>query len=248
MGLAKGFVMNDQSLPMRWASVAYAVLLILAAAAFWPGYLAVPKAELSGWTHLHAIAATLWVLMLIAQPLAIHSGHRDIHRRVGRSSLILMPILLVSFVGLSHSAMQGMTAPELGIKAYFFFIRAVLVSIFVASYVMAMLYRHNVAVHSRYMVCTGLSLIDPVVHRLAWRTLADPDFNYQLITFGLVYFILLTLIWMERHAKSGRYVFPVMLAAFLVGGLPLLLDFYTWGMPWEMWKSVTASFAALPIP
>ena len=152
---------------MRWAGAAYAALLFLALFAFWPGYLSLPKAELSGWLHLHAVAAALWMFMLIAQPLAIHSGHRELHKRVGRSSLILMPVLLISFVGLSHSVMQGTTGPEFGVQAYFFYIRVVLVTIFMASYVMAMINRHDTPVHSRYMVCTGLSLIDPVVSRLA---------------------------------------------------------------------------------
>lgn len=240
--------MGNHALPLRWAGAAYAALFILAVVAFWPGYIAAPKAGLSAWTHLHAATATLWLVMLIAQPLAIRAGRRDIHRLVGRSSLVLMPILLASFVGLSHSAMQGMTPPELGIQAYFFYIRAVLVTLFTAAYVMGMLHRHNAALHARYMVCTGLSLIDPVVHRLAFRFMADQDFNYQLITFGLVYLVLATLIWMERHARAGRHVFPAMLAGFLAGGLPLLLDFHTWGAPWEAWKSVTAAFAALPIP
>jgi hypothetical protein len=113
---------------------------------------------------------------------------------------------------------------------------------------MAMVNRHNVAVHSRYMVCTGLTLIDPVVHRLANQVLGDPEFNYQLITFGLVCFILAVLIWIERHARSGRHVFPVVLAAFVVGGLPLALDFYKWDAGWQLWKSVAAGFAGLPIP
>jgi hypothetical protein len=69
-----------------------------------------------------------------------------------------------------------------------------------------------------------------------------------MITFGLVCVILVILIWMERRARSGRHVFPVMLAAFFIAGLPLALDFYKWKTVWQFWKSATAAFAALPIP
>lgn len=63
--------MSAGPLPFKWASAAYALLFALALVAFWPGYLAAPKAEMSAWMHLHAITATLWIFMLIAQPLAI---------------------------------------------------------------------------------------------------------------------------------------------------------------------------------
>jgi hypothetical protein len=234
---------------MRWASAAYALLLVLAVIAFWPGYVAVPKTELSAWVHVHAVSATLWVVLLIGQPLAIHSGHRQLHRWLGRSSWLLMPILVVSFVGLAHAAVRAATGPELGMQAWFLYIRLVLVTTFVGSYAMAMIHRHEVAVHARYMVCTGLSLIDPVFSRLAWRLFEhNEDINYQTLTFGIVCLILLLLIWMERNARAGRRVFPTMLGVYVLLGLPLALDFSGWGSVWQTWKSVTAAFAALPIP
>ena len=236
-------------LPMRWSGPAFAVLLFLALIAFWPGYLGLPKAQFNWWFHLHATTGSLWMLMLIAQPLLIHSGRRELHRRIGRTSYVLMPVIVISFVGLAHAVMQGKTGSEFGEQAYLFYVRVVLVAIFVASYVMAMIKRHHPAIHARYMVCTGLALVDPVVSRLAYRALGrNQEFNYQLFTFGLVCLILMALIWMERSARSGRRVFPTMLAAFFVGGLPLALNFYTWGWPWELWKSFAASFAALPLP
>lgn len=240
--------MSASPLPFRWASAGYALLLALALVAFWPGYLAAPKAAMSAWMHLHVISATLWILMLIAQPLAIHTGHRELHRWLGRSSLVLMPVLLISLIGLAHASMQDSTGPALGMQAYFFYVRVVLFLTLVLAYVLAMINRHNMAVHARYMVCTGLSLIDPVVHRLAFRTLRDPDFNYQLLTFGLVGAILIVLIVLERHARSGRRVFPLMLSVHALLAVPLIFDFYKWGAVWQFWKSLTAGFAALPIP
>lgn len=155
--------MSDNILPMRWAGPAFAGLFLLALIAFWPGYLGLPKEQFSWWFHAHATTGTLWMLMLIAQPLAIHSGRKELHRRIGRTSYVLMPAMVISFVGLSHTVMHGKTGSEFGIQAFFFYVRVVLVTIFVASYVMAMINRHNPAVHARYMVCTGLALVDPVV-------------------------------------------------------------------------------------
>lgn len=232
---------------MRWAAPFYALLMALALVAFWPGYLAIPKTRLGGWVHFHAASGTLWMLMLIAQPWAILSGRRKLHVYLGRLSLLLAPLVVVGFVGLAHSSMQGKSPQEQATDAYFFYIRVVLVGIFVATYVVGIINRRNPAVHSRYMMSTGLPLIDPVVHRIAQRAMGGADLNYQLLTFGAVCVILLLLIFAERNSSSGRTVFPAVLTAFIIGGLPLAFDFYTWGAPWTVWKSLSFKFAALPL-
>ena len=131
--------------------------------------------------------------------------------------------------------------------AYFFYIRAVLVTIFVATYMLGLISRRNAAVHSRFMLCSGLPLIDPVIHRIAQRAMSGADLNYQLLTFGITCAILSALIFSERRSALGRFVFPMVLAGFVIGGLPLALDFHTWGAPWTMWKSWSVKFAALPL-
>lgn len=228
---------------MRWAGISYTVLLLLTLIAFWPSYITVPMKEYGMWFHLHAVAAALWLLILIVQPITIHYGRRELHRRIGLASLVLMPILPISICGVAHTAMQGATEPEFDIHAYLFYDSIVLGTIFVASYVMAIINRHNIAVHSRYMVGTGLTLIDPVADRLAEQTFYDPEFNYKMFTYGLICLILAILIWRERSTRSGRHVFPIMITSFFIGGLPLALKFYTWGAPWELWKSLCVSFA-----
>ncbi|MBC7771411.1 MAG: hypothetical protein H7210_02835 [Pyrinomonadaceae bacterium] len=232
---------------MRWAAPFYAMLMALALIAFWPGYLAIPKLQLSGWVHFHAFTGTLWMLVLIAQPWAILSGRRRLHVYLGRISVLLAPLVVVGFVGLAHSSMQGKAPQAQATDAYFFYIRVVLVTIFVATYVMGWINRRSTPVHSRYMMCTGLALIDPVVHRIAQRAMGGADLNYQLLTFGIVCAILLWLMFAERNSASGRRVFPAVLIAFIIGGIPLAFDFHTWGAPWVVWKSWSSQFAALPL-
>ncbi len=232
---------------MRWAAPFYAMLTALAMLAFWPGYLAIAKVQLSGWVHFHAASGTLWMLMLIAQPWAILSRRRRLHVYLGRISLPLALFVIIGFVGLAHSSMQGRSPQGQATDAYFFYIRVVLVTIFVATYVMGWVNRRTPPVHSRYMICTGLPLIDPVFHRIAQRVMGGADLNYQLLTFGIVCAILTLLIIAERNSLSGRRVFPAVLVAFIVGGLPLAFDFYTWGTPWTIWKSLSSRFAALPV-
>ncbi|MEO5694579.1 MAG: hypothetical protein ABIQ72_15725 [Usitatibacter sp.] len=236
-----------RGLQLRGASLAYAALLGLAMVAFWPGYLVKPAAA-SGWTHFHAITATLWLLLLIAQPIAIYAGRRELHRQLGRYSPALALLMVAGFIGLAHASMAGKTGMEAAVGAYFFYVRVVLVSTFVFCFAMGWLYRREAEIHARFMVCTGLAAIDPIVHRIAARLSQGADLNYQLLTFGLACAVLVALIVAEWRLRARTFVFPLVLAVTAVMALPLWLDFHTWGEPWRMWKALAAAFASLPIP
>lgn len=232
---------------VRWASRFYIVLTLLGVVAFWPGYLVAPQREPNGWVHFHVVTAASWMVLLIIQPWLIQSGRRAIHVFLGRFSLFLVPLVVIGFAGLAHSSMQGKSAQGQAVDAYFLYIRVVLVAIFIATYVLAVVYRKDAGTHSRYMVCTGLPMIDPVVHRISARMMGGADHNYQLATFGITCALLVALILAERHVRSGRHVFPGVLLAFIVGGVPLAFNFYTWGAPWSIWKSVSRWFVSLPL-
>lgn len=240
--------MNFDSPHVRWSPYFYGALMLLAMFAFWPGYLAVPKLELTGWTHFHAVTGTLWLVLLIVQPLAIRTRQRRLHVLLGRVSYFLAPLVLIGFIGLAHSSMQDRSQQEQAVDAYFFYIRFVLVATFVGSYVLGVLHRREPEAHSRYMLCTGLSLIDPVVHRIAQRIMGGADLNYQLLTFGIACTILIVFFFAAKHTTSGRRALGVVFAAFVLGGLPLAFNFYTWGQPWTLWKEFAHGFASLPLP
>jgi hypothetical protein len=234
-------------LHIRWASAFYAALLGLSVVAFWPGYLAAPMSSLGGWTHFHAATGTLWLILLIVQPWAIRTGRRDLHAILGRASLLLAALVVIGFIGLANSSMQGKSPKEQAVDAYFFYIRVVLVTIFVVAYVLGVVHRRDPEVHSRYMLCTGLPLLDPVIHRIAQRAAGGADFNYQLLTFGLACVLLLLLMRAARRLPRARNAMGLVLVLFVLGGTPLALDFYKWSTPWTHWKAFAKRFAELPL-
>ena len=232
---------------VRWASTFYAALFALAVVAFWPGYLAAPSQDHSGWTHFHAVTGTLWLVLLIVQPWAIRSGRRKLHVTLGRASLVLAALVVVGFIGLTHSSMQGKSPQGRAVDAYFFYIRLVLVSIFIVAYVQGVLHRREPEVHSRYMLSTGLPFLDPVIHRISQRLAGGADLNYQMFTFGLACLLLAMLMGAARRKPQARKALGVVLLLFVLGGLPLALEFHTWGAAWVQWKSFARGFAELPI-
>lgn len=203
---------------VKWAPPGVAALIALAILAFWPTYLANPSELGTFYTHLHAGTATIWFLLLIVQPLLIRFRRRQLHRTLGYSSYVLAPlVVLCIFLG-GHSLLTRWSADEWWIGKYILYLQVSLGSLFGICWILAMYFRKDRQVHARFMVATGLTFLDPVVARII------PVFDgaiSQMITFGTVYLILFLLIWLERDAKKGRWVFPLVLALFVVAGLPL---------------------------
>jgi hypothetical protein len=221
----------------------FASLLALAMITFWPTYVSLPPSANSPYTHFHAMVATLWVLLLIAQPMLIRSGRVRTHRALGKVSWGLAPVFVIAVVLLAHNRISGLEGPAFQMQSFILYLQISLTCVFALSYGLAMATRKSMVHHARFMVCTGLTLIDPVVIRLLLWIDRTPDWNYWWLTFGLTDLVLLVLIWLERNARRGRGVFPAMLVVFVVAQIPAL--FQLTGQAW--WQSFARWFVALPL-
>jgi hypothetical protein len=68
---------------------------------FFPSYFK-RLAVTDGAHHLHGIAATLWILLLIIQPFLYREGKIKWHRKLGKVSFILVPLIIVSGLNMVH--------------------------------------------------------------------------------------------------------------------------------------------------
>ena len=221
----------------------FAGFLLVAFVAFWPSYLSPSVLPVSSYTHFHAFTATLWMVMLIAQPLALRARRLSWHRAVGRASYVVAPLVVLGFLLLAHSRMQGLSGERYAIQTYILYLQLSLAVVFALSYGLAVATRRATALHARFMVCTALTLIDPVVIRLMFWAAPTPTWNYQWLTFGLTDLVLVVLIVLERHSRTGRAVFPAMLAVFVASQAPALLEL-TATRPWQ---AFARWYAALPL-
>lgn len=209
----------------------FAAFFALALIAFWPSYISRP-ATFAPYTHLHAAAASIWMILLIAQSWAIGARNVPLHRLLGKLSYGLGPLLVISILLLAHSRIQGISGEAYAIQTYILYLQVSLGFLFALSYALAIWNRRSVARHSRFMVCTALTLVDPVVIRIMFWIDPTPDWNYQWLTFGLTDLVFLILIWLERSSRAGRRVFPSMLGLFVLAQLPALLGL-TFSPPWQ---------------
>ena len=223
-----------------WAGYGFVLFFLAALVAFWPEYLSrLPRGGI--YRHFHAGLMTLWFALLIAQPLLVRTGRRPLHRTLGKSSFVLAPLAVVSMVLLTHVRLQEVTDASMRALAI---LPLAMATLFAVAYALAIRYRHQPALHARYMICTGLALVDPVGARLLgyYLPFALPDWAYQGTTFTLTDLLLLWLIWRERGVARGRAAFPVMLAVAVV------LQVMVFVFPHlSAWQAAMRWFAALPL-
>ena len=98
------------------------------------------------------------MLMLVVQPLAIRNRQLGLHRTLGRMSYVIAPLVVISMVLLAHSKTRTVPPIELPV----FYVPLSLAGLFGLSYALAIANRRTTALHARFMVCTALTLIDPV--------------------------------------------------------------------------------------
>lgn len=222
---------------------AFAALLAVAIFAFWPSYFSrLPAA--TGYMHLHAAVMALWMLLLVTQPLLIRARRNDLHRRIGRAAFVLAPLAVVTSLLLAHSRLAPLDAAARAEAAPFIYLPLQAAALFGLTASLALAYRRSPALHARYMICTALTLIDPVVARILGFRFPplDNDLHYALIGFAITDAILLALLLTDGRSRPGRSVYGAMLVVF---GL-VHLGYFTVAQT-EAWRAFVEAFRALPL-
>ena len=97
--------------------------------------------------------------MLLAQAWLATKGRIAQHKRIGRSSYLLVPLIVIGFMLITNYGQLRHKEPGL-LGASFFDGGA-----FLVFYALAIAYRKNTAYHSRYMMLTAVPFINPTLGR-----------------------------------------------------------------------------------
>lgn len=180
-----------------------AVLVILA---FWPLYLSRPFASTDAYTHLHAAAGTLWLGLLILQPLGIHRHQYTLHRALGRTSFILAPLFFIAGILLSHHRLGAMNEETFAAEGFSHFLPFYASVVFAAAYLLGLRFRNLPDAHGRFMLLTAIPLIDPVIGRIMFFYLPPlpHPLLYQAVTFSLQTAAAASLVFSYKGTGSPR--------------------------------------------
>jgi hypothetical protein len=229
-------------MPRRLALAASA-LLVLSVFAFWPQYLSRLGAA-DGYTHTHAMLGTCWLLLLIAQPLLIRRRLVWLHRSVGRIALLIGAAFFVTGIVTAHRGLARMTSEQLANEGYFVYLPLSMSLIFGAALLLGAWWRSAPSVHGRFMACTALPLLDPLLARILhfYFPPLPADFMYQVPAFVLAVGILGLLAFSLPASARGKGAFTL----FALGASVVLLLYFA--APYSSaWSSFVQWFHALPV-
>ncbi len=219
-------------------------LLLLASVAFWPMYLSKSWSAIDRYTHTHAVLGTLWLVILVVQPMLVLRGYRLAHRLTGRVSLFVALGFVVSGLLLTHFRVSRMTEAAFAKEGIYIYLPLAVAVLFAVACVLGFRWRRASAVHARFMVSTGLLLIDPVLARIMFFHLPSlpSDDLYQGITFTLIAVAMAILVRSLPAKVQGR----VWYRNYCLGTLSVLALFFV--VPYtRAWLAFVNWFRALPL-
>lgn len=155
--------------------------------------------------HIHALALFLWVFILITQPLLITYKKFRIHRFIGRSTYFVMPLIILSTLGVlrqqyNEGIGQKMTSVE-SFKTLFTSATELIEIIIFYSLAIINILKGNVSFHMRYIICLSLIFIPPSFGRTLGYWLNMRQYYTYNISMLLCFLILIILIIRDRINK-----------------------------------------------
>ncbi|HEU4958623.1 MAG TPA: hypothetical protein VFT40_13480 [Sphingomicrobium sp.] len=205
-------------MPYRHAPYYILVVIAVIAAGFWPSYFA-KWGDVPWQFHAHGVAASIWVLMVLAQSWTVHKEQFPIHRAVGKSSLILFPFLIGGLMAIIDLTGKMIVAGPDPVRTMFgssFVVGLALAIVaYVTLYYRALKYRRKVWVHSGYMLATPLILFESpfgrilnmVVPGLAIRGPDDLHLIMAAIQAGMAFELLvIAVLWFRFRDKARPFL------------------------------------------
>ncbi len=154
-----------------------------------------------GYTHIHAFTASLWITLLIVQPLLIRSKNFSLHRTFGKISYLVFFALILSFI--------PQMIKEYG-KGLFPLNASFDIALLMLFYILAIKHKKDVAIHMRYMIAIALIFVGPTLGRIIFFLLELEHLGPLQIPYLIVMAILLGLIFWDK--KNGRNYKPYLVA------------------------------------
>lgn len=191
--------------------------------------------------HLHGITATLWIMLLIIQPFLYREGNIKWHRKIGKVSFVLVPLVIVGGLNMVHLMLIGKTNYPPIIPYQLAFIDFFTLLQFLLFYVLAIVRRRDIQHHARYMVCTVLGPLIPALTRMLFLIPFIDNFDKSLnISYFIIEVVLLLLLLDDK--RTGKIRLPYKLALALFAVQHLLMNF---AAQWEWWRNLMDAFAGL---
>ncbi len=220
---------------MPYRTAPYYILFVIAVIllGFWGSYFAM-LTNVPWQFHVHGIASSIWVLMVLAQSWTVHKEQLLLHRAVGKTSLLLFPFLIGGLMAIIDLTAKRFVVGDEPVRTMFGgeFLIGLLLAImaYVVLYYRALKYRRKVWLHSGYMLATPLILFESPLSRifgtwmpgLAIRGPQDLHLVIDTIVWAMaVELVVVALLWYRFRDRASP---------FLVAGVFIIAQMLTMGL------------------
>ncbi|GAB3100575.1 hypothetical protein [Lysobacter terrae] len=234
--------MSVRAQPLYSRAVFYFLLLLATAiAGFWGSYFT-RLAQNDLVRHVHAATAFAWVLLLIVQAWLMRRRSMALHRRLGRTSLALAPLFVVSGLFMVQHMLAHPSPFAQAFGAQLAFIDLTTLAWFAIAYLLALRHRRETPLHARYMASTALLVLPPALARVLGTHV--PGVTSFEMAFHGAYFItellILVLLLQVRSSARVRAPFAQLLALTVLQQIAFVI---LPGVP--AWTNACAWIAAL---
>jgi hypothetical protein len=199
-------------MPYRHAHYFVGAVLLVIFGGFWASYFSVVNGPMPLAFHVHAITSMTWLLLLIAQHVAIHRRANALHKQMGKASFVLFPLLMLGFVMIINVSAERYAAQESPFIIHngpaFGIALLVALAAYCTLFYQALKNRRNVKLHAGYMLATPLILFESPFSRLMdqyipWLNIIRTEGPHQVLSSiafsdGLMIAFAMTLYLMDR--------------------------------------------------
>ena len=168
--------------------------------------------------HVHAVIASIWILILITQPLLISNRKNELHKKIGKVSYIVFPLLILSFI----PQMIRIVNSDNPTVLFFPLSDSITLIIF---YSLAIYHRKKLSKHMRYMIGTAIVFLSPTLGRIGPLLLGLSDSVTQNILYGIIYLILIVLIFYDKKNEKKYQPYLLIFSVWIIHQITFNLIF-----------------------
>lgn len=226
----------------RLAQFVFALLVVATAFGFGPSYrnaVTFSGKTFTSLVHAHAFLMAIWLGMLVVQPWLIRARRTRTHRRVGRGSFVVAPLVIASSLAVAHEQLGRVSVITTDNARIAVFNWGMLIA-FGGAWSLALIYRRDVGRHMRFMISTAFAIATAPVARVFINWI--PGFSSTdaalAATAAMLLIPLAALIVSDWRAgvRHSPYWFVTTTIALMY------LGYWTWGAS-EIWLSFVRAFA-----
>lgn len=188
--------------------------------------------------HVHFLTFLCWLALIVIQPILIRRKNFGLHRKIGRLSYVLAPILIVPLVMLISRKIIRLIPENPDGAAFEALLGLLDVVSFATYYVIAMANRRNVRWHVAFILAASLVALNPGMARLL--NLASTDLG--MLAAVLTPFVLSISVIVFEKVKYKRPILKSPYALFFVCWTAEIAILMTVA-PTQGWKEIVLRLA-----